>query len=68
MNGWHLEWLFGERSLLLTHTGRRTGLRRQTVLEVVEYWNEGPLRSSWQMNSVLILTGFATFRRSPTKK
>src|ERR1700739_2511399 len=39
---WHLEWLFGKRLLLLTHTGRRTGLRRQTVLEVVEYRKEGP--------------------------
>jgi deazaflavin-dependent oxidoreductase (nitroreductase family) len=39
---WHLDWLFGKRLLLLTHTGRRTGLRRQTVLEVVEYRKEGP--------------------------
>jgi len=39
---WHLEWLFGKRLLLLAHTGRRTGLRRQTVLEVVEYRGEGP--------------------------
>jgi deazaflavin-dependent oxidoreductase (nitroreductase family) len=37
-----LGWLFGHRCLLLTHTGRRTGLRRQTVLEVVEYRKEGP--------------------------
>jgi len=39
---WHLEWLFGKRLLLLAHTGRRTGLRRETVLEVVEYRGEGP--------------------------
>lgn len=39
---WHLGWLFGKRLLLLTHTGRRTGLRRHTVLEVVEYRKEGP--------------------------
>jgi deazaflavin-dependent oxidoreductase (nitroreductase family) len=39
---WHLGWLFGKRLLLLTHTGRRTGLRRQTVLEVVEYRGDGP--------------------------
>jgi len=39
---WHLGWLFGKRLLLLAHTGRRSGLRRQTVLEVVEYRNEGP--------------------------
>jgi deazaflavin-dependent oxidoreductase (nitroreductase family) len=35
-------WLFGDRLLLLTHIGRRTGLRRQTVLEVVEYQKGGP--------------------------
>jgi deazaflavin-dependent oxidoreductase (nitroreductase family) len=28
--------------MLLTHTGRRTGLRRQTLLEVVEYRKGGP--------------------------
>jgi len=28
--------------LLLIHTGRRTGLRRYTVLEVMEYRREGP--------------------------
>ena len=39
---WHLEWLFGKRLLLLGHTGRRSGLRRHTVLEVVEYRKEGP--------------------------
>ncbi len=39
---WHLGWVFGHRLLLLTHTGRRTGLRRQTALEVVEYRQNGP--------------------------
>jgi len=39
---WRLGWLFGHRALLLIHTGRRTGLRRQTVLEVVEYRKDGP--------------------------
>jgi deazaflavin-dependent oxidoreductase (nitroreductase family) len=34
--------LFGKRLLLLTHTGRHTGFRRQTVLEVVEYRGDGP--------------------------
>ena len=28
-------WLFGSRALLLTHIGRKTGIKRQTVLEVV---------------------------------
>lgn len=32
-----LGWLFGERLLLLTHLGRRSGMRRQTVLEVIHY-------------------------------
>ncbi|MGH9502403.1 MAG: nitroreductase family deazaflavin-dependent oxidoreductase [Terriglobales bacterium] len=39
---WRLGWLFGHRCLLLTHIGRRSGLRRQTVLEVVEYRSAGP--------------------------
>jgi deazaflavin-dependent oxidoreductase (nitroreductase family) len=30
-----LGWLLGERMLLLTHTGRRSGRPRQTVLEVL---------------------------------
>lgn len=30
-------WLLGSRFLLLTHTGRRTGRTRQTVIEVVSY-------------------------------
>jgi deazaflavin-dependent oxidoreductase (nitroreductase family) len=33
----HLGFLLGHRFLLLVHTGRRTGLRRETVLEVVHY-------------------------------
>jgi deazaflavin-dependent oxidoreductase (nitroreductase family) len=39
---WRLGPLFGKRFLLLTHTGRRTGVRHQTVLEVMEYSKEGP--------------------------
>ena len=39
---WHLGWLLGKRLLLLIHTGQRSGLRRQTVLEVVEYRKDGP--------------------------
>jgi deazaflavin-dependent oxidoreductase (nitroreductase family) len=37
-----LGWIFGHRVLMLTHIGRRTGLRRHTVLEVVEYRKAGP--------------------------
>jgi deazaflavin-dependent oxidoreductase (nitroreductase family) len=33
----HLGWLLGQRFLRLTHTGRRTGVPRQTVLEVVAH-------------------------------
>jgi deazaflavin-dependent oxidoreductase (nitroreductase family) len=56
---WRLGWLFDHRALLLTHTGRRTGLRRYTVLEVVEYRKQGPemvvangfgLNSDWVRN------------------
>jgi len=32
-----LGWLFGKRFLLLTHTGRVSGLPRQVVLEVIRY-------------------------------
>ena len=39
---WHLGRLLGKRFLLLTHIGRRSGLRRQTVLEVMEYRKDGP--------------------------
>jgi len=34
----HLGWLLMEHFLLLTHTGRKSGLPRQTVLEVL--WHE----------------------------
>jgi len=33
----HLGWLFAERFLLLTHTGRKSGQPHQTVLEVVRH-------------------------------
>jgi deazaflavin-dependent oxidoreductase (nitroreductase family) len=34
--------VLGQRFLLLIHIGRSTGLRRHTVLEVMEYRKEGP--------------------------
>ncbi|MEZ4709351.1 MAG: nitroreductase family deazaflavin-dependent oxidoreductase [Caldilineaceae bacterium] len=34
---WRLGWLLGDRFLLLTHTGRKSGQPRQTVLEVVQH-------------------------------
>lgn len=47
---WQLGWLFGKRFLLLTHIGRKSGLHRQTVLEVVEYREQGP--------EVVVVSGF----------
>lgn len=35
-----LGWILGERFLLLHHTGRKTGLPRETVLEVVRHDEE----------------------------
>jgi deazaflavin-dependent oxidoreductase (nitroreductase family) len=34
---WNLGWLMGGRFLMLTHTGRKSGLERQAVIEVVGY-------------------------------
>jgi deazaflavin-dependent oxidoreductase (nitroreductase family) len=39
---WKCGWLLGHRFLLLIHMGRRTGRRRYTVLEIVEYRKDGP--------------------------
>jgi deazaflavin-dependent oxidoreductase (nitroreductase family) len=35
-------WLFGHRFLLLIHVGRRTRLRRYTVLEILEFRRQPP--------------------------
>jgi deazaflavin-dependent oxidoreductase (nitroreductase family) len=47
---WGLGPLFGHRVMLLKHIGRRTGLPRETVLEVVKYRPDGP--------EVLVANGF----------
>jgi deazaflavin-dependent oxidoreductase (nitroreductase family) len=69
-------WILGDRFLLLTHTGRKSGLPRQTVIEVVQHdkvsdtyyvvsgWGE---KSDWYRNirkdpSVVIQIGRRTFR------
>jgi deazaflavin-dependent oxidoreductase (nitroreductase family) len=39
---WRCSWILGHRFLLLIHTGRRTGKRRETVLEVMQYRSTGP--------------------------
>jgi len=48
----HLGWLFGERFLLLTHTGRKSGQLHQTVLEVV--------RHDKPSNTYIIASGWGT--------
>jgi deazaflavin-dependent oxidoreductase (nitroreductase family) len=47
---WRCGWLLGHRLLLLIHVGRRTGLLRLTVLEIMEFRNE-PLE-------VIVMSGF----------
>lgn len=45
-----LGWLLGQRILHLTHTGRKSGLPRETLLEVVRYWagaNTYVVASAW---------------------
>jgi deazaflavin-dependent oxidoreductase (nitroreductase family) len=39
---WRLGWLLGRRFLLLSHIGRHSGMRRETVLEVLAYRQDGP--------------------------
>jgi len=43
-------WLLGHRFLLLIHTGRRSKLRRYTVLEIIEYRSQGP--------EAIVMSGF----------
>lgn len=56
-----LGWLLGKRFLMLSHTGRKSGVTRRTVLEVVRYQKEGPVytlvsaygkKSDWYLNIV----------------
>jgi len=56
---WGLGWLLGKRFLLINHIGRKSGLRRQAVVEVLAYDKEsdsyyaaagfGP-QSQWYQN------------------
>jgi deazaflavin-dependent oxidoreductase (nitroreductase family) len=72
----HLGWLLGDRFLMLTHTGRKSGLARHTVIEVVQHdketdtyyvvsgWGE---KSDWYQNirkkpGVTVQSGGRTFR------
>jgi deazaflavin-dependent oxidoreductase (nitroreductase family) len=50
----HLGWMLGTRFVLLIHTGRKSGLPRQTVLEVVRYdkpTGDCVVASGWGMKS-----------------
>jgi deazaflavin-dependent oxidoreductase (nitroreductase family) len=47
---WGFGWMLGRRFLLLTHIGRVTGRRHETVLEVMEYRAEGP--------ELIVMSGF----------
>ena len=47
---WNAGWLLGKRFAMLVHTGRRTGLTRKTVLEVVHY--------DTATGAVVVMSGF----------
>ena len=47
---WKCGWLLGHRFLLLIHTGRRTGVRRHTVLEIMEFRSKIP--------EMVVMSGF----------
>ncbi len=55
----NLGWLLGNRFLMLTHTGRKSGLARQTLIEVVQHDKESDAfyvvsgwaeKSNWYQN------------------
>ena len=50
----HLGWILGTRFVLLRHTGRKSGLARQNVLEVIRYDKQTGaciIASGWGMRS-----------------
>ena len=47
---WNAGWLLGKRFAMVVHTGRRTGLTRKTVLEVVHY--------NTATGAVVVMSGF----------
>ncbi len=47
---WHLGWLLGHRFILLVHVGRRSGIERRTVLEVLHY--------EPKTSEVIVMSGF----------
>ena len=72
----HLGWLLGNRFLMLTHTGRKSGQTHQTVIEVVQHRKDTDTyyvvsgwgaKSDWYQNirkipSVSIHVGGRTFQ------
>jgi deazaflavin-dependent oxidoreductase (nitroreductase family) len=51
---WHLGWLLGERFVLLYHIGRKSGLERQVVVEVIGKEGDGDIyyiASGWGKTS-----------------
>src|SRR5690349_18789035 len=77
----HLGWLLDNRFLLLTHTGRKSGLPRQNVLEVFQYekasqtyyvfagWGES---ADWVLNvmkkpEVIVTVGHRRFNACATR-
>ncbi len=60
-----LGWLLGNRFLMLTHTGRKSGLQRQTVIEVVQHDKETDtyyVVSGWAEKS----DWYRNIRKTPT--
>jgi len=49
---WHLGWVLGQRFLLITHVGRKTGKLHQTVVEVV--WHD-PAKQEY-----VVVSGYGT--------
>lgn len=77
----HLGWIMGERFLLLIHRGRKSGMPRQTILEVLQHdktndtyyvfagWGE---QSDWVRNveqtpNVTILVGVRRLKADATR-
>ena len=62
-----LGWLFGKRFLMLTHTGRKSGMPHETIIEVVRHNRETDIyyvASGWGERS----DWFQNIRKSPKVK
>jgi deazaflavin-dependent oxidoreductase (nitroreductase family) len=77
----HCSWLLGQRFLLLTHTGRKSGIARQTVLEVLQYQRASSIyyvlaawagKADWALNvektpDVVVTVGGRRFKARATR-